>query len=211
MSAHAHRPMQATEEEMAAARIPLQYRDHCAHILIPLNKCRKKNMFMRTDECHDMMHTYERCQFALYQDREKLSKQQQLDKFAEKRGFWSPRKLIFLPYHDSKLNLNIVSLTAKNPSTYPILQVPTQVPSPEFSPVPYPSPDSNLFVQPNFPVTISDHWHPHKSSNYQIADKTRRDTHIHTNTHTRARVHTHTHTHSIYIYIYMYVCIPVCT
>lgn len=33
-------PMQVTAAEMKAARIPLDWRDHCAHLLIPLNKCR---------------------------------------------------------------------------------------------------------------------------------------------------------------------------
>lgn len=33
-------PMQATQEEMRDAKLPLEYRDFCAHLLIPLNKCR---------------------------------------------------------------------------------------------------------------------------------------------------------------------------
>lgn len=32
--------MQATLEELKAAKIPREYRDFCAHLLIPLNKCR---------------------------------------------------------------------------------------------------------------------------------------------------------------------------
>ncbi|KAJ0238018.1 hypothetical protein HA466_0245240 [Hirschfeldia incana] len=32
--------MIATQEEMVAAKVPLGYRDQCAHLLIPLNKCR---------------------------------------------------------------------------------------------------------------------------------------------------------------------------
>ena len=30
--------MKCTREEMKAARLPLEYRDYCAHILIPLNE-----------------------------------------------------------------------------------------------------------------------------------------------------------------------------
>lgn len=33
-------PMQVSEEEMKAARLPLEFRDQCAHLLIPLNECR---------------------------------------------------------------------------------------------------------------------------------------------------------------------------
>ena len=34
--------MKVTHEEMKAARVPLNFRDYCAHILIPLNECRVK-------------------------------------------------------------------------------------------------------------------------------------------------------------------------
>ena len=33
-------PTEATREEMSAAKLPLAYRDGCAHLLIPLNRCR---------------------------------------------------------------------------------------------------------------------------------------------------------------------------
>ena len=32
--------MVATQEEMKDNRVPLEYRDFCAHLLIPLNLCR---------------------------------------------------------------------------------------------------------------------------------------------------------------------------
>ncbi|KAI6685956.1 hypothetical protein NL676_031869 [Syzygium grande] len=38
--------MIATQEEMAAARVPLAYRDQCAHLLIPLNKCRQAEYYL---------------------------------------------------------------------------------------------------------------------------------------------------------------------
>ena len=31
---------------MSAARVPLAYRDSCAHLLIPLNRCRFDNYFV---------------------------------------------------------------------------------------------------------------------------------------------------------------------
>ena len=36
----------ATREEMSAARLPLQYRDSCAHLLIPLNRCRFEEWYL---------------------------------------------------------------------------------------------------------------------------------------------------------------------
>lgn len=36
----------ATREEMSAARVPLAYRDSCAHLLIPLNKCRYEEYYL---------------------------------------------------------------------------------------------------------------------------------------------------------------------
>lgn len=36
---------EATREEMSEARLPHAYRDSCAHLLIPLNKCRKATWY----------------------------------------------------------------------------------------------------------------------------------------------------------------------
>jgi hypothetical protein len=36
----------ATRKEMSDAKLPLQYRDSCANLLIPLNKCRVQNYYM---------------------------------------------------------------------------------------------------------------------------------------------------------------------
>jgi len=61
----ANRPMKVTAEEMEAAQLPLEWRDHCAHILIPLNKCRRKTAWMPW-ECTDLRHAYEKCQYEEY-------------------------------------------------------------------------------------------------------------------------------------------------
>jgi NADH dehydrogenase (ubiquinone) 1 beta subcomplex subunit 7 len=37
---------EATREEMSAARLPLAYRDSCAHLLIPLNRCRHEEYYL---------------------------------------------------------------------------------------------------------------------------------------------------------------------
>ena len=54
--------MIATEEEMKEARIPVAWRDYCAHILIKLNSCRKETMY-RVDKCTELRHEYEKCQY----------------------------------------------------------------------------------------------------------------------------------------------------
>ena len=58
--------MIATEEEMKEARIPVAWRDYCAHILIDLNACRKETMY-RVDKCTELRHEYEKCQYEEYQ------------------------------------------------------------------------------------------------------------------------------------------------
>ena len=41
-----HHYAEATRAEMSAAKVPLPYRDTCAHLLIPLNKCRYQNYYL---------------------------------------------------------------------------------------------------------------------------------------------------------------------
>lgn len=36
----------ASHKEMSDARLPLAYRDSCAHLLIPLNKCRRDEYYL---------------------------------------------------------------------------------------------------------------------------------------------------------------------
>jgi hypothetical protein len=50
------------QEEMDAARIPWAWRDYCAHLLIPLNKCRRQNAYVPW-ACHHEKHVYEKCQY----------------------------------------------------------------------------------------------------------------------------------------------------
>ncbi|EGP91242.1 unnamed protein product [Zymoseptoria tritici ST99CH_1A5] len=52
----------ATREEMSAAKLPLAYRDSCAGLLIPLNKCRMDNYYLNW-RCQDERHSYEKCQY----------------------------------------------------------------------------------------------------------------------------------------------------
>ncbi|KAL1919433.1 uncharacterized protein VTP21DRAFT_2126 [Calcarisporiella thermophila] len=69
--------MKATQKEMADARLPLAYRDYCAHLLIPLNKCRTETLYMPW-KCVDERHAYEKCQYDDYMRRMKaLEKKRQ--------------------------------------------------------------------------------------------------------------------------------------
>lgn len=38
--------LEATRDEMRQAKLPLAYRDSCAHLLIPLNRCRYETYYL---------------------------------------------------------------------------------------------------------------------------------------------------------------------
>ena len=60
---HSHlAEMIATEQEMKDARLDIMFRDYCAHLLIPLNKCRHDTWYAPW-KCGDERHTYEKCQY----------------------------------------------------------------------------------------------------------------------------------------------------
>ncbi|KAK9381699.1 NADH-ubiquinone oxidoreductase B18 subunit-domain-containing protein [Kockiozyma suomiensis] len=61
-------PAAATHEEMKAAMLPLAYRDRCAGLLIPLNKCRKESLYLPW-KCNDERHAYEKCEYMEFQSR----------------------------------------------------------------------------------------------------------------------------------------------
>ena len=60
--------MKVTWEEMSEARVPLEFRDYCAHLLIPLNKCRYDNYYLPW-KCEKERHAYEMCQYRDYKRR----------------------------------------------------------------------------------------------------------------------------------------------
>lgn len=62
------KPQIATQAEMAEARIPIPYRDQCAHLLIPLNKCRVAEFYLPW-KCEPERHSYEKCQYELVMER----------------------------------------------------------------------------------------------------------------------------------------------
>ncbi|KAI9729479.1 MAG: hypothetical protein M1834_006860 [Cirrosporium novae-zelandiae] len=58
----------ATHDQMSEARLPLAYRDSCAHLLIPLNRCRHKEFYLPW-KCENERHTYEKCQYEEFKKR----------------------------------------------------------------------------------------------------------------------------------------------
>ena len=62
------KPQIATQAEMSEARLPLPYRDQCAHLLIPLNKSRVAEYYLPW-KCEPERHAYEKCQYELVMER----------------------------------------------------------------------------------------------------------------------------------------------
>ncbi|CAN1839272.1 NADH dehydrogenase [ubiquinone] 1 beta subcomplex subunit 7 [Linum perenne] len=62
------KPMIATQAEMVEARVPMAYRDQCAHLLIPLNKCRQAEFYLPW-KCENERHSYEKCEYELVMER----------------------------------------------------------------------------------------------------------------------------------------------
>ena len=60
--------MYSLQEEMNLAKLDLGYRDFCAHLLIPLNSCRRESLFAPW-KCGDERHAYEKCQYFEYKRR----------------------------------------------------------------------------------------------------------------------------------------------
>ncbi|KAK9814839.1 hypothetical protein WJX72_012445 [[Myrmecia] bisecta] len=69
MATHVSPPeMIATQEEMRNARLDLPSRDFCAHLLIPLNECRRKELYLPW-KCQHERHAYEKCEYFEYKRR----------------------------------------------------------------------------------------------------------------------------------------------
>ncbi|KAF4626776.1 hypothetical protein G7Y89_g11379 [Cudoniella acicularis] len=58
----------ATREAMSEARLPLAYRDTCANLLIPLNRCRYEEYYLPW-KCETERHSYEKCQYVEFKKR----------------------------------------------------------------------------------------------------------------------------------------------
>jgi len=62
------------QEELQNAKIPLGYRDFCAHLLVPLNACRRKELYLPW-KCEHERHAYEKCEYLEYKRRLKHVKE----------------------------------------------------------------------------------------------------------------------------------------
>lgn len=56
------------QEELHSARVDLASRDFCAHLLVPLNECRRKSLYMPW-ACGAQRHAYEKCEYFEYKRR----------------------------------------------------------------------------------------------------------------------------------------------
>uniref|UniRef100_A0A060TB56 NADH dehydrogenase [ubiquinone] 1 beta subcomplex subunit 7 n=1 Tax=Blastobotrys adeninivorans TaxID=409370 RepID=A0A060TB56_BLAAD len=76
-------PEPLSEDEMRKNDIPLPWRDRCASLLVPLNKCRREGWFMPWN-CQDERHAYEECQYLDFKRRvkelEEIKKQREAQK-----------------------------------------------------------------------------------------------------------------------------------
>merc|ERR1712028_227172 len=57
--------MGVSMDEMMAERVDPSFRDYCAHMLIPLNQCRRKEWYLPW-KCGPERHAYEKCEFDEY-------------------------------------------------------------------------------------------------------------------------------------------------
>jgi len=64
------------QEELRKNKVFVGDRDYCAHLLIPLNKCRRKNLYLPW-RCEHERHAYEKCEYKEYKRR--VLKKQMLD------------------------------------------------------------------------------------------------------------------------------------
>ncbi|XP_006036541.1 NADH dehydrogenase [ubiquinone] 1 beta subcomplex subunit 7 [Alligator sinensis] len=87
------RVMVATQEQMDAARLPLEQRDYCAHHLLRLMKCRR-DYFPNPLACRAERHDWDYCEHLDYvmrmkefeRERRLLARRKRLQKKAEKEA-----------------------------------------------------------------------------------------------------------------------------
>jgi NADH dehydrogenase (ubiquinone) 1 beta subcomplex subunit 7 len=75
---HHHRPEAMPREDqdyelLKKHQIPLPYRDNCAHLLVPLNICRRETYFY-LDSCQNERHLYEECEYIAWNQRVEAKK-----------------------------------------------------------------------------------------------------------------------------------------
>ncbi|KAJ3296662.1 hypothetical protein BCR33DRAFT_845056 [Rhizoclosmatium globosum] len=63
--------MHISQKEMQKEKIPIAFRDYCAHLLPELNKCRRDNWYLPW-HCEQERVTWTKCQYDDYQRRMKI-------------------------------------------------------------------------------------------------------------------------------------------
>lgn len=71
------------QEELHAARVDLASRDFCAHLLVPLNECRRKSLYMPWS-CGAQRHAYEKCEYFEYKRRVAVKEKENEEKKEKK-------------------------------------------------------------------------------------------------------------------------------
>lgn len=61
---------------MVNAKLDLGWRDWCAHLLIPLNQCRRREFYLPW-KCEHERHLYDKCEYKEYKRRVEEMQQQQ--------------------------------------------------------------------------------------------------------------------------------------
>jgi len=69
--------MKVTIEECRKELVPTGFRDYCAHLLIPLNRCRKDNLYLPW-RCDHERHEYEQCVYEDYLYRKEEKRREKL-------------------------------------------------------------------------------------------------------------------------------------
>lgn len=76
--------MVATQQELYDASVPIQWRDYCSHLLIPLNACRRDHIGLPF-YCGHERHAYEQCQFKDWLWRQEQQRQVKADSKEQKK------------------------------------------------------------------------------------------------------------------------------
>ena len=80
MGGHGHSPEAAPKadqdvQSLKDHKIPVAYRDNCAHLLVPLNVCRRQTFFS-PNQCQHQRHIYEECEYIAWLGRVESKKKQ---------------------------------------------------------------------------------------------------------------------------------------
>ncbi|BAM79031.1 NADH dehydrogenase I beta subcomplex 7 [Cyanidioschyzon merolae strain 10D] len=67
-------PKPVDEAFCIANKVPLEWRDGCAHLLVPLNRCRREHFYLPW-HCTELRHAYEVCQQKDYIRRKREAQQ----------------------------------------------------------------------------------------------------------------------------------------